>query len=352
MKVLIITPNIPEYRYEVYQMLAREVDLTILHNGKEINKSEIQFKQIFSQLNRLGPFTYLGVKLNTLCKKFDVIISEANIRHIDRNLLILKSNRTYKWISWGIGVSASYEKKFDSDNSLDWIRHYILKRADANVFYSNYPVNKYIKAGFPQKSLYVANNTTYVSYEENIQYNKNKILFVGTLYKQKRIYELLRSYHEASKIFQDIVPLDIIGSGAEYESIKNWIKKNNLDEKIKLLGPIFDPSLLEEHFRTAYACISPGQAGLSVLTSMGYGTPYITMKEAITGGEIFNIHENDNGILYDSDDELKNIILDICRNPNKFIVMGLKAREYYLKNRKVKDMVNGLKEAINYVVNK
>ena len=351
MKVLIINPYIPDYRFEIFQNLGALYDLTVLHSGKEIVKPGLNFKQITLPLKRLGPFTYFPKNIHRVCKNYNVIISEANIRHMDRNLLILNPFRAYRWISWGIGVSASYNKKYDSDTSFDWIRHFIFRHADANVFYSDVPIKKYLKAGFPRKSLFVAHNTTFVAYNEDAQFKKDKLLFVGTLYKQKRIYELLGSYKEAIALTNNKIPMDIIGSGPEYNFIRNWIGENQLEDKIRLIGPVFDHAVLEGHFRASLACISPGQAGLSVLTSMGYGTPFITRKDALTGGEIFNITNNVNGILYNEAGELKAIILEIINNPAKYLEMGKSARQYYLQNRQVKDMIKGLTEAIDYVSN-
>jgi glycosyltransferase involved in cell wall biosynthesis len=349
MKILFITPNLPEYRVKVYGNLSKYHDITILHSGKEYLKNDAGFKQIIIPVKRFGPFSFLSVRLNKICKQFDIIVSEANIRHLDRDLLILNPFRRYKWIAWGIGVSASYEKEFDTDTSLDTVRHFIFKHADANIFYSKYPVDKYLRAGFDPASLFVANNTTFVSYSHDKVLTKNKLLFVGTLYKQKRIFELLDAYWKAYKLDHNILPLDIIGQGIEYSSINTWVRGNQLENKIRLLGAIFDQSVLEEHFRTSYACISPGQAGLSVLTSMGYGTPFITRKDAITGGEIFNIVNHDNGILYNDSQELISILLDITNNPPHYIQMGMNAREHYLQNCTIERMVDGFMSAFDYV---
>jgi len=38
----------------------------------------------------------------------------------------------------GIGVSASYNKQFDKDTTFDFLRHFVFKKADANIFYSDY----------------------------------------------------------------------------------------------------------------------------------------------------------------------------------------------------------------------
>lgn len=350
MKVLIVNPLIPEYRYEVFQRLASRVKLTVLHSGSKVIKSDIKFSQIILPLRRLGPIDFFTTNLHRLFKEFDVVISDANIRHIDRNLLILNPLRKYKWIAWGIGVSASYSKEFDNDKSYNFVRYFIFRRADANVFYSDYPVKKYLSAGFSRSTLFVAHNTTNVTFDESLAFKKGKLLFVGTLYKQKKIYELLNSYAEARGRLKDIVPLHIVGDGPETLNLKQWLEENKLEEKIHLHGSIFDEKVLQEIFRTTYACISPGQAGLSVLKSMGYGVPFITRNDAITGGEVFNISNGYNGLIYSTEKELTDIIIDINENPHKYVNMGINARSYYLQHRTVEHMLEGLQSAIDYVM--
>lgn len=115
-----------------------------------------------------------------------------------------------------------------------------------------------------------------------------------------------------------------------------------------MVGAIYDAKELEPYFRQSFACISPGQAGLTVLTSMGYGTPFITKDGAITGGEIFNIKNDENGIIYDQEKDLTNIIIDIHKNCQKYITMGINARKFYMSNRRPDQMVEGLVAAINY----
>ena len=119
-----------------------------------------------------------------------------------------------------------------------------------------------------------------------------------------------------------------------------------------MLGKIFDEQHLCSYFSRSLACISPGQAGLSVLKSMGYGVPFITKKDAITGGEIFNIKNGENGIIYQKDDELTDIILEIGEHRQKFLNMGKNAKEYYDKFRTPEHMAQGISGAIEYVNNK
>lgn len=350
MKVLIVNPLIPEYRYEVFQRLASMFDLTVLHSGSRVIKSDIKFDQIILPLRHLGPINFFTTNLHRICKEFDIVISDANIRHIDRNLLIINPFRRYKWIAWGIGVSASYSKEFDIDNSYNFVRYFIFRKADANVFYSEYPVKKYLAAGFSSSTLFVAHNTTKVFFDESITFKKGRLLFIGTLYKQKKIYELLNSYADARRLLKDIFPLHIVGDGPEALNLKHWLKDKKLEDKIHLHGSVFNEEVLQELFRTSIACISPGQAGLSVLKSMGYGVPFVTRSDAITGGEVFNISNGFNGLIYGTEKELTDIIIDINENPNKYVDMGMNARSYYLQYRTMDHMVEGFQSAIDYVM--
>ena len=250
---------------------------------------------------------------------------------------------------WGIGVSASYNARFDQSQKVANDMYKMIKKAKAALFYSDYPVEKYSKMGISKEKMFVANNTVAVSSIQNEQ-ERNSILFVGSLYKAKKIFELLENYHEAYKINQDVSDLVLVGDGDEYENVKNWISELGLESKITLTGAIFDDEILKEYFAKALICVSPDQAGLSVLKSMGYGVPFITHKDAITGGERLNIKNGENGVLFDDFAELKDIFVNLADEKEKYIEMGKKAKEHYDTNRTVPQMAEGFVEAINYVL--
>ena len=351
-KVLIIYPQLFRYRIPIFNMLAEQYDLTVLHSGNEIKDGIEKIKQIIVPIRKIGPFMLFFLNLHKICKQYDVVISEGATRYLDRNLLILNRLRGYKWINWGIGVSASYDKKFDDKKTFDVVRHFLYKKSDASIFYSDYPIQRYLDAGIDPFSLFVANNTTAVSYNEKLSFEKDSILFIGTLYRAKKIYDLLDSYKEAAKIWNKNLILNIVGDGEEYQNILQWIKDNGFEKSIHLVGALFDQEKLEPYFRKAFACISPGQAGLSVLTSMGYGTPFVTTTDAITGGEIFNIKSGKTGVLYDKSEELKGILVDISNNPSKYLQIGNDARAFYLENRRPEQMAQAIADAIEFVCRK
>ena len=64
---------------------------------------------------------------------------------------------------------------------------------------------------------------------------------------------------------------------------------------------------------------------------------------------IFNIIDNQNGILINDFDEISRIMLDIDSNTSKYINLGKNARTTYEKNLKMESMFNSFKNCINYV---
>jgi glycosyltransferase involved in cell wall biosynthesis len=260
--------------------------------------------------------------------------------------------RKYSLTYWGIGVSASYQKKFDTDNKWDRFRFLTGKRAESVVFYSDYPISKFVKAGFSREKLFVANNTTNVSGGLNLNTKKDDFLFIGTLYKQKGFDILLNAYTSITEVPCEELPiLHIIGEGPERQFIEQWIKDNNMRDKIILHGAIYDVEILKSLYEKSIACISPNQAGLSVLTSMGYATAFVTEKDAVTGGEIFNIKNMENGIIYEGGaDVLKEKLVWIINNKQKTIEMGKKAKGFYDNCRTPGMMAQGLIDAVNYAL--
>lgn len=349
-KVLIVYNQIFPYRVPIFNILAKEYDLTVTYSLGPEYDGKIDFELLKLPIKKFKKFVWHSDSLYQMAKEYDAIIGYGDISWLSIVSIMFRKKRKYKVILWGIGVRASYENEYGSKTIWDKARYFIMKKADAVLFYSKDPIPLYVDNGFKEEKLFVANNTVEVLDIDKDVERKN-LLFIGTLYKQKRIYELLNSYLEAISKNPSVPILEIIGHGDEYDNVKKWISENKLDEKIILHGKVYDESLLKTYFNRALACISPGQAGLSVLKSMGYGVPFITKKNAITGGEIFNIQDQVSGILYEKDEDLTDIILDITTNNQKYIELGQNAKKHYGNHRKPDDMAQGFRDAIQYVLN-
>ena len=351
-KVLSLTNKILEYRIPVYNRLSEYFDVTVAHHGELVNKSKAQFKQISLTLKRLGPFIYFKEDISKIAKQYEAVIALGDLHYFPFIRLGFLRNRKFALSYWSIGVSASYAKRFDEDRRLDKIRFKLMDKAESLIFYTSYPINRYVKDGKIDKNkLFVANNTVEITDIIEIPKFKKHFLFVGTLYKEKKIFDLLSAYKLAFEIKKEIYPLIIIGNGEEYNNIVQWINQNQLQDKITLTGAIYDQKELREYYKDAIACLSPGQAGLTVLNSMAYGVPFVTAENAITGGEIFNISNDVNGIIYnENSSNLADIIIELSSNKEKVYELSKNAQEHYLSHCTMDVMVGGIKDAINYAL--
>lgn len=342
--VLLITETLPHYRVGLFNMLHDYSQLTVAHGGDTIENTKFSQKEIY--IKQKGPF----LKLENLpdLSLYDVVILTFNIRILNFYKLLFKK-RNYKLLLYGIGVSASYKNKYDQNKKLDFIRKIFIKKSDGAIFYEHYPVIKYQSYKIDSAKLHVAYNT--VMEPENYDLYKKKyesFIFIGALYKAKKIYDLLEAYFSVYKTLQGRIPkLEIIGDGEEYSNIKTWIKQYNLQDKVLLKGKITEDELLKPIFSRAIACISPGQAGLSVQKSFSYGVPFITSKDAITGGELFSIIHNENGFLYNgSIKELTKILYTIASNEVSTEELSHKAYLFYKNFRHPKIWNAAFKKAI------
>ena len=78
--------------------------------------------------------------------------------------------------------------------------------------------------------------------------------------------------------------------------------------------------------------------------------PFITHKNSITGGERLNITNNETGILFNKDADLKDILIDISENREKYLDMGKQAKLFYNTQRMPQNMANGFIEAVEYTL--
>ncbi len=347
-RVLFLYNYLYHYRIPVWNILAQRYDLTVCYSfGNVPQEIPIKFKFIKLPARVFAHrFVLQKDNIRKLAKQYDVVIAYGDISWLKFSTLPW-FHHNYKVIFHTIGVSATYNKAFDEHKEWDHIRYFFYSRADALVFYSSYPIEKYKRMGMSPGRLFVAPNTVAVSKLEQSA-KKDSILFIGTLYKEKGIQILLDAY-KTLKNKCSLPILNIIGKGPDFEAVSTWINNNSMQDIIKLHGAIYDIQRKAEFFDRALACISPKQAGLTVLESMGYGVPFVTSKSAITGGELFNVHSGEDGVLVNDDTEFCQVIQDISNNPEKYIEMGKKAIAFYNNHRTPAHMADGFIQAIEYV---
>ncbi|MFV3410586.1 glycosyltransferase [Bdellovibrio bacteriovorus] len=220
---------------------------------------------------------------------------------------------------------------------------------DPIVFYTEKTKNRILSCGLKTKNIFVANNTFYVPRSLNTTSavdHRNFILSSGSFDKRKQHDKLVEAFALSLSDIPKKVRLVFIGDGSELDSIKRLCFNLNIAERVHFLGRIETPTELAKIYRKTIACASFGQAGLAVLQSLGFGVPYITKINAISGGEIDNITSDYNGILCeDSVRSLANAIIKVCTDSEYTRKMRENAKEYYEISCTIENMVRGFTQA-------
>lgn len=353
-RVLRISEVLSPYSAPVLEMLGERIDFTYAYTDKCEVRETTSFKTKKLDCIRIGKAIYIK-NLRKLSKNYDVVIFGTHLRILNTILLFFLPHK-YKIITWSIGLYINYRIQFNLSKKPDWkdkFTRWVLEKSDACILYTRAPIDYWQKHGGINSSKYfVAHNTVKVSsFEQLPDFNQRKnILFIGTLYAQKGLDELIEAYRIAKSQSDDIPPLLIIGKGPEENAIRTLIDKNGLGSIISLIGPIYDEEKLKSYFFSSFLCVSPKQAGLSVQRSLGYGTPFVTRPDAITGGERFDVIAGETGLYYNSVDELAGIILKANSNKKSIEIMSKKSYDYYMSNATPEIMVQGVIDAIQYTM--
>lgn len=354
-KVLKIDNTIKHYNVPTLNIINRKFDLTVMYYIRSDDSAieDCEFKTIYVPIKEVSRFTIIKKNLRKFCKDFDVVIALDTMHTL--NLYTLGwFHRKFKLLYWGIGAPASYTRHYGEASDFYFKMSYFMERkAEALIFYDKAAINLHNKRGFKGPKMFVAPNTTTVLKRDIKPEMKDSIMFIGSLYMEKGLQILLDAYKIAYEENASVVPLNLVGGGKPLPLVQQWVRENHLENIIHVLGPIYDNEKKAELFQQTIACISPLQGGLSVLESMGYGVPFITDSNAITGGEAFNIEDGRNGLRVKGMNtaKLKDIILDISSDKQKYVNMGKNAYEHYWNCRKPEDMAQGVIDAVEYTLN-
>ncbi len=351
-KVLLILNTINDYRVETYNLINKAFDFTVAFNFEDQTKSKCEFTKIKLRSKKIGPFNVFGTGFWRECKKYDAVITSFDIHNFEFAFIPF-IRRRYKLLTWGIGIRCSYTRPYNVNREhqlLDKVAYKILQAADANIFYMEKAKEFWRNTSLDMSKVFIAPNTTKISEVDEAK-ERNSILFVGTLYAGKGIDKLLSAFAEATNN-NDNITLDIVGKGEEKKNLELRAKELNISDKVRFHGPIYEEDKLALFFAKALLCISPTQAGLSVPKSMGYGVPFVTRKDAITGGEIYHITPGINGILYNNDSELAGIIKNAIEHPENLKKMSEAAKKYYQQFARPEHQANGVIDAINFALSK
>lgn len=352
-KILILQNELSAYNVCVYNIIAESYDLTVGFFLKDKSDIDCEFTKHKFSYYRIGPFRFIK-GLRKFAKQFDVVSILPDPHNFSYFIFPFLPHKN-KLLSWSIGFRCSYIHPYITDRKhtfFDSIYKSLYQKVDANIFYMEKSKEFWMNTNLDMSKVFVAPNTTGVEPIEINPDEKKIILFVGTLYRGKGLDLLLQSFKDAIQRAINKTKLVIVGGGEMRDELEKYVADNNMIDTVEFTGPIFDEKVLCRFFQKALLCVSPTQGGLSCPKSMGYGVPFVCRRDAITGGEVYHMTSGVNGIMYDNDSDLTDILVDAIDYPSTYVEMGVRAKNYYDNNATPRHMAQGAMDAINYVLSK
>ncbi len=228
------------------------------------------------------------------------------------------------------------------------------RKLDKFIVHSEYIKNELIKNGFPVKKIVLLNMFIPLSDKweahEMHECNNNTILYVGSLFRSKGIFELIDVFN----LLRDIDwKAKIIGDGYCIDDLKNYLRELNLSERVQFIGKV-NRDELGKFYQTASVVVFPSMCpesfGMVGIEAMYFGKPVVAFA---AGGVIEWLKNGDTGLLVNFGDinlfaeKLRSILL----NKELSKKLGNNAREaaknYICRDRYVESVINIYSQTIN-----
>ena len=158
--------------------------------------------------------------------------------------------------------------------------------------------------------------------------DNTRLISVGRLSKEKGYIDLLKVFKKLTKNYPQWT-LDIVGDGAERESIEEFIEDNELNDKVTLhgfQGKEYIDKLLNQssiYLMTSYT----ESFGIVLIEAMSHGVPCIAYDSAEGAREIINSGENGYLIKHRNLEAMVKKIEDLIKDKDERIKIGTQARE-------------------------
>lgn len=338
-RVLLIYTVALEYRIPFFSVLGEQVELTVSHSGQRMTDGCAGFNELILSCHRFWRFQFQK-DLRGIIKEreFDAIIFFMDISWASTVLNFLFPPIRTRRIIWGLWRTGSLLP--------DIVRVWLAKKAEFNVFYSQGAARDFVRLGVPFRRISVANNTfRVVSPHRNESSVRDSIIVVGSFNARKRNDVTLSAFIASAA--QSSIRLVFIGDGPEKEHIESIARQSSLASQIEFHAACHDEAILHAFYDRAICSVSNSQAGLSVLQSFAFGVPFVTSRDAISGGEIENIKHLENGWLTDGSQEgLTEALKSLIDNPDLASSLGRSALNYYRSFASIEHMVAGMMRAI------
>lgn len=181
-------------------------------------------------------------------------------------------------------------------------------------------------------------------------HEKIRLLYVGTVYKRKGVFYLIKALGMMNKQERKNIHLDVVGNISSknyYNKLRILVSKNGLEDVVSFSGRVSDEEL-RNYYSKAYCFVFPSLLegyGMVLIEAMSYGLPVIAFNNSAIP---FTLKDGKNGILVENKNvkALKNAILALCNDVNFHSNLSKGALVTYNNVRSLFDLDNDIEKFI------
>ncbi len=379
--ILFIEQEIPHYRAGVLKAISDEIDAEFQFFHGKTSNSQAFIEPSEFDLPKNTSFVFVRWVLGERLVLHNYWAALRKVRNMQSVLVVVRHNPRSifllpfmlwcrltgrKVVVWGQGFSRKRDFRPKS-HPLDMLNLAIAKLANAYVAYSaeikdrlsNYVDNGKLFVGFNTLNLSGLNETRKRLVSESKIEVRNRlglkskyyIVFIGRLQKRKKIDLFIETLVQLQQKHKMDIGGIIIGHGPEECSLRKLADETSVRDLHFTGGLNLEES--SEFLFASDVLFMPGWLGLAVNHAFFFGLPIVGRKwdDKLSnhGPEAAYIVEGENGILVDAryPGELISAIQFVVDRKDE---MGMKARSYFERYLDISRMVEGFREAFNYVM--
>jgi len=350
-KLIIIQTAVPDYRMNFFSYLKKKLGnrFHLLAGDEYFENSVKSYEKIdYVPLNNhflfKRKFLFQTGHWKWLFSK-SVVVMELNPRIISNWIfLIVRKISGKKTVLWG----HAWPRKGPNSSS-DKLRN-LMRNLSAEIIVYTRQQQQELQEKMPHKKIKAAPNALY--HAEMMQAEKKPqarhLIYVGRFTALKKVKFLVEAFHRALPEIPPHVNLLMAGNGEEFQPIKNYIEKNNLQNRIKLLGHVSGYQQLKELYAQSFFSVSPGYVGLSVTQSLGFGVPLLVSKNENHSPEIEAVETGKNAVFFETDntEDFVNKLREIYDKQEEWLAKREKISVFCKQNYSVEAMAKAFLELV------
>ena len=201
----------------------------------------------------------------------------------------------------------------------NYLKTLAARHADGYLVYTETGARRLVAAGVAHERIAVVRNTIDVereivlhqalggSDEQRLRTERGLgaesvvLIYVGRLYREKRVPELIAAVSEmrARGVTPDQLELVILGDGPESERVHTEADEV---EGVHARGAVYDREEVATYLRLAAALVIPGKVGLAANHAFAHGVPVVTRESMLHAPEIEYVEHGRNGLIVPGDE--------------------------------------------------